>query len=249
MNRLLLIPLYLVPLAAFFAGWHMRTSHSSTGGSPPPAVDGGAALAQATGPQQGAAHDAAPVEIVPAAALCGSDSTASGDRRVEIVPAAVQTPADATSTGSERRPPVELIEPLGSPQHAGMLTEGMDGRAAGRRHSVDWASPAALLNAIRRVESGGKDNPPPGDKGLARGSFQIHLIWWLDSGGTRQTYYRDVWNPAKCETRIMALWAKRCPTALASGDLETLARTFRRPCDPWNADNAQYWRRVQGELR
>lgn len=129
--------------------------------------------------------------------------------------------------------------------------DGIGTRAAGNRTvspakaaGMNTRKPAALLRAIRQVESAGDDHAI-GDGGLARGPFQIHLVWWLDSGGTRATYYRDVENPAACRVRIMILWQKRCPAALASDDLETLARTFRRPTNPRHIDNAAYWAKVQ----
>ena len=161
------------------------------------------------------------------------------------VPAAFQRPVHAAG-------PVETCEeprqvPLATSQRPAPETELSRARIA-----PGGPGERGLLDAIRRVESGGDDRAL-GDyrKGvpLARGPYQIHRVWWIDSGGDPTTYLRDVWDANVCRVRILALWRKRCPAALAAGDLETLARTFRRPTKPWHGDNAAYWRKVKGEMR
>jgi hypothetical protein len=115
-------------------------------------------------------------------------------------------------------------------------------------------SPAVerLLTAIRKVETGGRADGgrnAVGDGGRAIGPYQIWRAYWLDSGvGGR---YEDVRDPAVARRVVLAYWARYAPKALATGDLETLARLHnggpgwsRRP---WTTD--RYWRRVQQAMR
>src|SRR5690606_22841719 len=40
-------------------------------------------------------------------------------------------------------------------------------------------TPEEILYGIRQVESGGRENPPDGDDGLAIGPYQIHRAYWI----------------------------------------------------------------------
>ena len=130
----------------------------------------------------------------------------------------------------------------------GVLTVWAEAAAAGPSQLTTHNSVRRLLDAIRHVESGG-DPTVVGDGGKAIGPYQVHRDWWIDSGGSARSYRTGALDRATVEARIVAMWRKRCPRALASGDLETLARTFRRPVNPWHSDNAAYWRRVKEAMR
>jgi hypothetical protein len=75
------------------------------------------------------------------------------------------------------------------------------------------ATPAdhrALLAAIRQVESG-NDSGKIGDKGLARGAYQIHESYWRDgckAGGVKWDYLANVTDNARCEYVMHHYWQK-----------------------------------------
>ena len=76
-----------------------------------------------------------------------------------------------------------------------------------------------LLDAIPEVESAGDDlavgDLPTGQAGggLARGAFQIHLVYWADAIRRRRTtarsdYLRRVWSRASSEGIVLGYWRK-----------------------------------------
>lgn len=130
----------------------------------------------------------------------------------------------------------------------------------GARHRDAAAQVALLLKALRQVESKGDDHAV-GDGGKSRGPYQIQADYWRDSQGDLVHYRRNVWDAKACERTILDYWRRYCSTALASGDLETLARVHnggplgcKLPKNPKAADyrrlanTAAYWRRVQSAM-
>lgn len=70
--------------------------------------------------------------------------------------------------------------------------------------SMSHASEATCLQAIMQVESGGKD--VVGDAGAAIGPYQIHYIYWKDSGVKGK--YNQCHGKAYSEAVIKAYWKK-----------------------------------------
>jgi hypothetical protein len=111
---------------------------------------------------------------------------------------------------------------------------------------------AEILEAIRQVESGGRDNPPDGDDGRAIGPYQIHFVYWLDAkggdaalGGT----YEDCRDRAYAERVILAYMRRYAADALSRGDAETIARVHNGgPMGPDKHATLGYWQRVLRHL-
>lgn len=111
---------------------------------------------------------------------------------------------------------------------------------------------AAVLAAIRFVESSDRDDVPDGDNGLAIGPYQIHEVYWRDAnasdtslGGT----YQDCRRRAYAERVVAAYMAKWCKDAWLAGDAEVIARVHNG--GPGGADRAStlgYWERVRARL-
>ena len=102
-----------------------------------------------------------------------------------------------------------------------------------------------ILDAIRTVETGGKDIT--GDNGAAIGKYQIHRAYWLDSGVPGQ--YEDCHDDVYSRKVIFAYWKRYCPVALAAGDAETLSRVHNGgPKGATNPATIKYWLKVQKVL-
>jgi len=87
-----------------------------------------------------------------------------------------------------------------------VLTMFVMGWASGVADASSVADHAALLDAIRHVESGG-NVLAVGDQGRSRGAYQIQAAYWHDAcefGGVEWDYRRGVLNDAKC--RQVVLW-------------------------------------------
>ncbi len=121
--------------------------------------------------------------------------------------------------------------------------------AATTRHRV-------ILDAIRLVESGGHDNCPDGDGGLAIGPYQIHRIFWLDAvkhdprlGPAHGHDYQDCRKREYAERVIEAYMRKWVPAAWQAGDAEVIARTHNGGPDGARSTNTdRYWGRVKARL-
>jgi hypothetical protein len=107
---------------------------------------------------------------------------------------------------------------------------------------------ACLLAAIRQVESGGRANPPDGDRGRAIGPYQIHRVYWIDARLAGR--YEDCRREPYARRVVLAWWRRHEPAALAAGDLETLARAHSGGPD-WRAKpaTAAYWGRVEAAMK
>lgn len=82
--------------------------------------------------------------------------------------------------------------------------------------------PEAFWRALHMVETSGKLGPIKGDKGKALGPFQIHEIYWRDSGVAGS--YVQVADYAYARQVVTAYLMKHARKAWDSGDVETLAR-------------------------
>lgn len=111
---------------------------------------------------------------------------------------------------------------------------------------------AEILDAIRYVESGGRERPPDGDGGLAIGPYQIHEVYWLDALSFRPELggsYQDCRNRAYAERVLAAYMQKYAADAWASGDAERIARVHNGgPKGHTNPKTDGYWRRVRERL-
>jgi hypothetical protein len=153
-----------------------------------------------------------------------------------IVPAAVEW-IDPTAL---TRPPVSSL--VGKPSN------GMDGSteaiAGGRMDAQPRV--ASLLNAIRRVESGGNDMAI-GDGGAARGPLQIHRALWTE------TCHRMRWDwkwPQDAHS-----WNRSCAVAVAywrhygMTTPEQMARSWNGgPTGPSKTATLAYWRKVKAQI-
>ncbi len=110
--------------------------------------------------------------------------------------------------------------------------------------------PTSLFNAIRKVETGGEDDPynAVGDGGLSIGPYQISEAYWKDAvahvpdiGGV----YEDVRVSEYAELIMLAYWDRYSP----DDDYETLARIHNGgPRGHRKASTDMYWEKVQFEL-
>jgi hypothetical protein len=106
----------------------------------------------------------------------------------------------------------------------------------------------AILDAIRQVESSGRDDVPDGDDGRAIGPYQIHVEYWQDAlrtepalGGT----WQDCRRRAYAERVVAAYMQTYEPEAWAAGDAEIIARTHNGgPRGDASSATDGYWQRV-----
>lgn len=111
---------------------------------------------------------------------------------------------------------------------------------------------AEILDAIRMVESGGRERPPDGDGGAAIGAYQIHRIYWRDAiahtpalGGD----YQDCRDRAYAERVIDSFMRRWVPQAWEEGHAETIARVHNGgPEGARKQATWAYWRRVRAQL-
>ena len=106
-----------------------------------------------------------------------------------------------------------------------------------------------LLDAIRRVESGDRDDVPDGDDGLAIGPYQIHRVYWQDAVAFRPELdgsYQDCRRRAYAEAVIEAYMQKWVPDAWIRVDAEVVARTHNGgPLGAQRDSTLRYWQKVQ----
>lgn len=117
-------------------------------------------------------------------------------------------------------------------------------------------SHARILEAIRWVESRGRDPVPDGDQGLAIGPFQIHEVYWRDAvefapelGPVRGYGYQDCRRRAYAESVVVAYMHRHVPGAWRRRDAEVIARTHNGgPRGAGKPSTEGYWRRVERAL-
>ena len=105
-----------------------------------------------------------------------------------------------------------------------------------------------FFDALMQVESGG-DCQAVGDSGRSLGPYQIGIAYWLDGGGSKNTYLQLVVNRDYCERIMYRYWKRYCPEALTNRDYETLARVHVG--GPRGADKQStkaYWQRVKSAM-
>ena len=105
-----------------------------------------------------------------------------------------------------------------------------------------------LLDAIWAVETSRGRDLRPGDGGLAAGQLGQHEGHWrrgCEYLGVRWPWPQATGDLENCRIVAIANWRRDAPAALAAGDLEYLARTFRLPNDPYRRCNDDYWGRVR----
>jgi hypothetical protein len=113
-----------------------------------------------------------------------------------------------------------------------------------------------VLDAIRFVESSGREVVPDGDGGKAIGPFQIHRIYWLDAvhaepqlGPAAGFDYQHCRDRRYAERVVAAYMRRHVPGAWARGDAEVIARTHNGgPRGAQKSATDGYWRRVQRAL-
>ena len=107
---------------------------------------------------------------------------------------------------------------------------------------------ADILEALRQVESSGRDAPPDGDDGRAIGPYQIHESYWRDSGVPGE--YQRCRDRRYAERVVAAYMRRYVPRAWATRDAEVIARTHNGgPLGRAKSGTWRYWLRVQEELR
>lgn len=112
------------------------------------------------------------------------------------------------------------------------------------------AQSAALLDAIRRVETGGCKDPSAavGDNGKAIGPFQIHRVYWQDAvehsgiGGT----YADCRDEAYARKVVRAYMARYAPKGASD---EVFSRIHNGgPKGHKKSATKAYWAKVRREM-
>lgn len=124
----------------------------------------------------------------------------------------------------------------------------LGGRDNGRR---TWPR-AAILHAIRMVESGGDDAVGDGDGGRAIGPYQIHEVYWRDASAHDPGLgggYQDCRGRAYAERVVAAYMERHAAAAWRSGDAQTIARVHNGgPLGAEKSATLGYWRRVRANL-
>ena len=105
------------------------------------------------------------------------------------------------------------------------------------------ASMRRLLDAIRKVESGGNDRAI-GDGGRSVGPYQCGLAAWLDGGGKRADYPRLAYDRAATERVMLGYWTRYgCTTD------EQRARCWNGgPMGMRKRSTREYWNKVKAAL-
>jgi len=122
--------------------------------------------------------------------------------------------------------------------------------------AADTSRHRAILDAIRLVESGGRDDCPDGDGGLAIGPYQIHRVYWQDAVahdprlGPRHGFgYEDCRRRGYAEQVIEAYMRRWVPSAWQGARAEVIARTHNGgPKGATSPATSGYWRRVRAHL-
>lgn len=87
-----------------------------------------------------------------------------------------------------------------------------------------------------------------GDHGRSRGPLQIQRGYWRDSRTPGR--YLQVHDPQYAARVVVNYWRRHCPTALARGNAEVLARTHNGgPNGPHMSATRKYWLKVRRCLR
>lgn len=115
---------------------------------------------------------------------------------------------------------------------------------------------AEILDAIRMVETGGRDDPPDGDGGKAIGPFQIHEVYWRDAVAFDETIgpgngfsYQDCRDPDYAIRVIEAYMKRWVPEAWKRCDAEVIARTHNGgPRGARKRSTERYWDKVRSRL-
>lgn len=109
----------------------------------------------------------------------------------------------------------------------------------------------AVLDAIRRVETGGQPNggrDVTADHGASIGPYCIKKSYWLDAR-MPDGRYEDCRDRAYAERVVERYMLRYCPDAWNSVDAEVIARTHNGgPQGPNRKSTLPYWRKVQAEL-
>ena len=120
----------------------------------------------------------------------------------------------------------------------------------GRSHAAPARSLEDLLRAIKQVESGGEPNggrDTIADGGRSIGPMCIGKAFWLDSRVPGR--WEDVRELAYAQRVTIAFWRRYAPSALQSGDFETLARVFNGgPTGAKKKTTLPYWEKVRKAL-
>ena len=105
------------------------------------------------------------------------------------------------------------------------------------------AVPDTLIQAIHKVETGGKFGPILGDKGKALGPLQIHREYWRDSGVAGQyEQCADYDYSVRVVNGYMNKYALRY---LRRHDLESLARIHNGgPSGNTRDSTLKYWQKI-----
>ncbi|MBX3463047.1 MAG: hypothetical protein KF830_07740 [Planctomycetes bacterium] len=134
---------------------------------------------------------------------------------------------------------------------AALLLGGLWWTAGGDAARATWPR-QQILDAIRFVESGDRDDVPDGDGGLAIGPYQIHRVYWQDAiefepglGGD----YPDCRRRDYAERVLDAYMRRWAPAAWRLGDAETIARIHNGgPRGAANDATQRYWQKVRERL-
>jgi hypothetical protein len=109
-----------------------------------------------------------------------------------------------------------------------------------------------ILDAIRFVESSGRESPPDGDNGKAIGQYQIHEVYWFDANEFDMNLggrYQDCRKRTYAERVIDAYMRRHAKQAWANGDGETIARIHNGgPKGHHKTATEGYWQRVRQRL-
>lgn len=107
--------------------------------------------------------------------------------------------------------------------------------------------PDSFFQALHKVETGGRSGPILGDNGEALGPFQIHYVYWKDSGV--QGSYRQCADYDYSRIVVTAYLYKYAKDAIVTHNYEKMARIHNGgPQGHTKASTLRYWRRVQGFL-
>jgi hypothetical protein len=109
-----------------------------------------------------------------------------------------------------------------------------------------------ILDGIRLVESGGRDDCPDGDGGRAIGPFQIWRVYWQDAlefdpsiGGA----YQDCRSRAYAEKVVAAYMRRHVPGAWRRRVAEVIVRTHNGgPHGSSALETRDYWLKVRDVL-
>ncbi len=109
-----------------------------------------------------------------------------------------------------------------------------------------------ILDAIRVVESGGRDDCPDGDGGLSIGPFQIGFAYWSDATRADPSLageYQDCRRRDYAERVVEAYMRHYVPDAWLRRHAEVIARTHNGgPNGVSRAKTDRYWEKVRTQL-